>query len=226
MSRSKRRIEAIGLLGGIICKGLSFINGPECPVPSHLLTVEDINVSHRKAVGAKGKKNCPYAEIIDMEDPHTKYIALCSLCNQRMRHVNKEFGRIHLDLRVIDLYVKEKWGLEMIAREYEVHYDTVSKFLKRNGVTIRHGQGKYPGMKFHEGITGSSLGGIVSWNSPESREKLIKERRKRYYTPKRIKRAKAMAKLYDEGDTIRDIAEWFDTTQVSVVVHMRMIGEH
>jgi transposase len=211
------RKRAIEKLGGVKCFGLSFINGPDCPVPSELLKDYDINFAHRapsgskfgKSPGKRGEK-AEY-EILKIQNPEKKFILLCCLCNQRMRHLMKEFGYLQLPKRVINLYVDKQWSLEKIAEEYDCAYKTISGFLKRKGIKVR---------------PGNLTGGRVAWKNSSSRKKLLEERRTRWLCSKRIKRAREMTKMHDEGDSFREIAQWFGISKGSVIAHMKLIVEY
>jgi len=208
-SQKVKRIKAIEKLGGVKCPGLSFIDGPDCPVHPELLTVDDMNFSHRKSSIRKSWKKSE-DQILGMKRPEKVFILLCCMCNERMRHLAKEFGFIKLPKRVISLYLDKNWSLERIANEYGCIYGTVSGFLKRNGVEIRKG---------------SKMGGMYTWGNPAVKEKLLRERRTRWFTPERIKTAEEMLEMYDGGDSLRDVAQWFGTTHHSVRAHLKLIGE-
>lgn len=209
-----RRLKAINILGGIVCRGLSFINGPDCPVPPSLLTLDDINISHRKSVGnSKGQRRAD--EVFAMRKPELKFILLCTLCNQRMRHIAKEFRTIKLPKKVISLY-KKSWSLEEIAEEYDCSYQVVSNYLKANNIKIRKGFG---GLRAWE----SRRGGFSAW--AQSRDVLLKERRTRHNTPERIKLAKQIHKMWDDGDCTREIAQWFGISKGAVLAHLNLVVE-
>lgn len=211
------RQKAIEKLGGVKCSGLSFINGPDCPVSPEFLKDYDINFSHRKPSGARrgkgpheNKERAEY-KILRMKNPEKIFILLCCLCNQRMRHIMKEYGYLYLPKRVIKLYVDKRWTLEEIAEEYDCGYDTVSDFLKRNAIKVR---------------PGNCAAGEAVWARPSSRKRLLKERRTRWLSDDRIKRAKEMSRMYNEGDSIREVAQSFGTTKGSVMSHLRLIGKY
>jgi len=215
MAITKWRKEAVDRLGGIRCAGLSFIGGPNCPVPKKLLILDDINVGHRAGLSGdarryNGGKGGYYKKIALMQNPEKTYINLCTLCNQRMRHSSNEFGFINLPKKAIVLYKKHRWTLEEIAENYDCSYPAVSNFLKRSGVKIRKG---------------CSEGGKKAWMNPWSRKNLLEERRKRFMTPVRMKLARRMSVMRDEGDSLREIAQWFSTTHASVQTHLKLIGE-
>jgi hypothetical protein len=208
--QQSKRDRAIERLGGVVCRGLSFIGGPECPVPSNLLTSKDINFSHRKSMPKDRNNIKSENRILRMKNPNKEFILLCCLCNQRMRHLAHEFRSTELPKKVITLYINKHWTLERIAIEYGCCYSTVSKFLKRNGVKIRQG---------------SKTGGLSTWANPITRQKLLKERRTRWLLPERIRMAKIMSGMYDAGDSLRDIAQWFGITHQSIRTHLKLIGE-
>lgn len=216
MPTTKHRRTAIDRLGGIYCAGLSFIGGPECPVPKELLTLDDINIGHRVGMSGEARRigggsGSYYLKIAEMKQPEKKYINLCTLCNQRMRHLAKEYRYTEIPKRAITLYVKHKWTQEQIAEEYNCCYRSVANFLKRNGVEIK---------------PRGSEGGRLAWGNPLSRKRLSAERRTRYLTPARIGIAKQMSRMFDEGDSFREIAQWFMTTHAVVTAHLKMIGEY
>ena len=215
MAITKWRREAIERLGGVYCAGLSFIGGPECPVPKELLTIEDINIGHRVGLSGEARQSNGggggyYKRIAHLKNPKKTYINLCVLCNQRMRHLAKEFGFKKLPKKAIDLYENHLWSLQQIAERYDCADSTVSKFLKRSGIKVR---------------LGATWGPKRVWSLPKTRKILQEERRTRWLTPERIKTAKQMSKMYDEGDSLRDVAHWFSVSKGSVRAHLQLIGE-
>src|SRR5277367_1922339 len=134
---NNRRREAIEKLGGLKCRGLSFIGGPDCPVPPELLIGEDINIGHRKS--EEGNRNGRAEnQVFKEKNPHDKFILLCTLCNQRMRHLAKEFRFREIPSECTRLY-EAGWTLELLAEKYDCCYSVISKYLKRNGVRVRPG---------------------------------------------------------------------------------------
>jgi predicted transcriptional regulator len=190
------RRRAVEKLGGLVCRGLSFIGGPDCPVPNDKLNFQDINLSHRKSE-PQAPSHYEY-EVLKMKNPESKFILLCSLCNQRMRHLAKEFRRADIPKKAISLYAR-KWSLEEIAEEFDCGYPAVSRFLKENGVSIRQG---------------SSWGGRTAWRKQGKR--LLRERRTRYNTPERLLLAKEIHRLYSDGDSMREIAQDLGLTKGAV----------
>lgn len=203
-----KKSQALFKLGGVVCRGLSFIGGPECPVPTNLLKEIDINIGHRKSAGARGRNRHRYREVLRSRNPQKKFILLCTLCNQRMRHLCGEFSFVRLPLnKVIGLYTNKNWTLEEIALQYGCSDITVSNFLKRNNVSIRKNQG-----------------GIV-WSRPKTRKILLHERNQRYITPQRLRVAKQMLELWLDGLSLREVGQFMLTTKNSVRTHLRLLGE-
>lgn len=173
--KSKRRLETIERLGGIKCVGLSFIGGPDCPVPPLKLLIQDINVAHTTPKGqAKGNQNVTL---------------LCALCNQRMRVFAHEFEKRILPKRIVAMYLKG-WTLEELAEEFDCSYPTVSNRLKELGMQMRKG---------------SNYGGSRAWIKRGAQ--LLRERQKRFCTAERVEAAKLINKMYDDGDSLREIAQ-------------------
>jgi len=209
MYEELKRKEALNRLGGVVCRGLSFIGGPECPIPPDKLTEKDINIGHRISRGLEGRNRRRYSEILGMDDPNKEFILLCALCNQRMRHLCNEFGWKKLPKEeVMNLYQVKKWTLEQIASKFECNYSTVSRFLKNNGIKLIRNQG-----------------GRNAWHNTNSRAALLKERRERNITPERIKKAKLMFEFWKDGLSLREVAGFFCTTKGSVRAHFELIGE-
>jgi hypothetical protein len=142
-----------------------------------------------------------------MANPHTKFILLCALCNQRMRFVANEFLEADLPNKVATLY-ESGWTIEELAEKYDCVDKTISRFLKKKGVVVR---------------AGSYEGGRLAWLRPESRMKLIAERRSRFLNKKRIKLAKQVTAMYDMGDSLREVAQWFGMSKNSVRCLLGMI---
>jgi AraC-like DNA-binding protein len=204
---NNKRKAAIEKLGGLTCRGLSFIGGPDCPVPSKNLLIIDLNFGHKKSRGGANKRYSRQiaSDILRMKNPQKKFILLCTLCNQRMRYIAEEWRIRHIPKRAIKMYQQGKTLIELAA-VFDCSYSTISKFLKKNGIEIR-----------------KSDGGKRAWLYKGT--ELARERATRHTSLQRLKLAREAADMHNDGDSLREIGEWLGMSKNAIMALLNLSQE-